>query len=50
MEKTVVCLKWGNDPYSTEWVNRLYRGVKRHWRRLLILYALPMNITVWKAQ
>ena len=30
MEKTVVCLKWGNDPYSTEWVNRLYRGVKRH--------------------
>lgn len=29
-EKTIVCLKWGNTLYSPEWVNRLYRGVKRH--------------------
>ena len=29
-QKTVVCLKWGSGPYSAEWVNRLYRGVRRH--------------------
>ena len=30
MQKTVICLKWGNAPYTAEWVNRLYRGVVRH--------------------
>ena len=30
MDKTVVCLKWGTGPYTSEWVNRLYRGVCRH--------------------
>ncbi|MDM5147600.1 glycosyl transferase [Candidatus Persebacteraceae bacterium Df01] len=30
IEKTVVCLKWGNHPHTAEWVNRLYRGVARH--------------------
>lgn len=30
MEKTVVCLKWGPPPYSADWINRLYRGVKRN--------------------
>ena len=29
-EKTVVCMKWGNKPYTAEWINRLYRGVARH--------------------
>ena len=29
-EKTVVCIKWGNKPYTAEWINRLYRGVSRH--------------------
>lgn len=29
-EKTIVCLKWGYALYTTEWINRLYRGMKRH--------------------
>ncbi|MGI9347948.1 MAG: glycosyl transferase [Gammaproteobacteria bacterium] len=29
-QKTVICMKWGTDLYNAEYINRLYRGVKRH--------------------
>lgn len=30
MRNTIVCLKWGQGVYTSEWVNRLYRGTCRH--------------------
>ena len=40
--QTIICMKWGSK-YGPEYVNRLYKSIKKHTKRKTQLYCFTDN-------